>query len=125
MFSRAGNGRKPTEKIKIIPKNNPQRAAVAELRFKRIYMISKPLLMMKKEKKKKRKDGRKVGLLYWARRSALVCFGLGSDKFSSGVEEGLSVGRVWVVRWAVAECDSCLHCWGESHVNMTDLTGYG
>lgn len=89
MFSRAGNGRKPTEKIKIIPKNNPQRAAVAELRFKRIYMISKPLLMMKKEKKKKRKDGRKVGLLYWARRSALVCFGLGSEKFSSGVEEGL------------------------------------
>lgn len=48
--------------------------------------------MMKKEKKKKRKGGRKVGLLYWARRLALVCIGLGSEEFSSCGEGGLGQG---------------------------------
>lgn len=50
--------------------------------------------MMKKEKKKKRKSGRKVGLLYWAWRSALVCIGPGSEEFSYAVRQGLDKGAL-------------------------------
>jgi hypothetical protein len=37
---------------------------VAELRFKRIYMISKPLLMMEKKRKRRGKEEGWCGLLY-------------------------------------------------------------